>query len=170
MSSSGGLKTITWPIVAKVVSEIRPAKPRKPRDNSDVRRKVRQETGVALIWQKGEQQNGWADKVAGNLEEDITGSELAAAHPESYGDLDGIDTRIPTIVLNEDRKLRKTYLAWEEGGRQVDEPTKPMDDEQLRRALNEAAYGTLAFLLDMDKALDSLDALATSEEAPAAIG
>ena len=55
----------------------------------------------ALVWRNGEQYNGWAAKVADTLE-DIIGSELAAWAPESYGDLDGVETRIPTIVLNED--------------------------------------------------------------------
>lgn len=203
ISSSGGLKTITWPIVTHVVSALKPSKPGKPSDDGRVPRKVRKEIGVALIWRRDDPQNGAGAPIAGNLE-DITGSELAAAHPESYGGLDGVEARIPTIVLEEgfpgwreykrralkggasdrvmdirkekyalalgvtianlcqqERKLRKDYLAWEEGGRQGDEPTKPMDDEQLRRALTEAAYGTIAFLLDMDKVLSELDALAS---------
>ena len=72
-------------------------------------------------------------------------------------------------LCQQERKLRKAHLAWEEGGRQGDEPTKPMDDEQLRRAINEAAYGTIAFLLDMDKVLSEFDALA-GDEAAATVG
>jgi hypothetical protein len=70
-------------------------------------------------------------------------------------------------LVQQERKLRKAHLAWEEDGSQGDEPTKPMDEEQLRRAINEAAYGTIAFLLDMDKVLTELDAL--GEERASAI-
>jgi hypothetical protein len=205
ISSSGGMKTITWPIVAHVLSALKPSKPGKPSGDGDAPRKVRKEVGVALIWRTGDSQNGAGAPAAGTLE-DITGSELAEAHPESYGDLDGVEAHIPTIVLEEEfpgwrdykrgklkrgasdqvmgirkekyalalgvtianlsqqeRRLRKAHLAWEEGGQQGEEPTRPMDDEQLRRAVNEAAYGTLAFLLDMDKVLTELDALESAE-------
>jgi hypothetical protein len=211
VSARGGYKAITWPILATVVSAITPHPPgREPRPRQDVRRQVRQNIGVALIWAK-DRRTDWDDQVAGNLE-DITGSELAAAHPESYGELDGIEAPIPTIVLNEhftgwreykrrtltggtsdrmvslrkdkyalslgvtianlcqqERKLRRAHLAWEDGGRQIEEPTRPMEDEQLRRAIAEAAYGTLAFLLDMDKFLADLDTHADNEPA-AAVG
>jgi hypothetical protein len=212
VSFSGGIKSITWPIVAKVVATLKPTQPRQPTDkDGDVRRKVRKETGVALVWHKDEHQNGASAPVAGDLE-DITGNELAELHPESYGDLDGVEAPIPTIVLEEgfpgwrdykrrtlkggasdrvmdirkekyalalgvtianvcqqERKLSRAYLAWEEGGQQGDAPTKPMDDEQLRRAINEAAYGTIAFLLDMDRVLTELDALDLAGD-PAAVG
>jgi hypothetical protein len=62
-------------------------------------------------------------------------------------------------LCQQERKLSKAYLAWEEDGRQGDAPGKPMDDEQLRRALDEAAYGTIAFLLDMDKVLSEFELL-----------
>ena len=39
-----------------------------------------------------------------------------------------------------------------------------MDEEQLRRAIDEAAHGTIAFLLDVDKALTELDALGDKME------
>lgn len=101
LSSSGGMKSITWPIVAKVVTTIKPTESRKPSDkDGGVPRKVRKQTAIALIWRNDEHQNGASPPAAGYLEE-MGGSELAETHPESYGDLDGVDSRIPTIVLEE---------------------------------------------------------------------
>jgi len=205
ISSSGGMKSITWPLIAHVVSEFHASKPRKPSADRHDPRKVRKETGVALIWRRGDPQNGAGAPIAGNLE-DITGSELATNYPESYSDLEGIELGIPTIVLEEDfagwrdykrrtlkgdasdrvmdirkekyalslgvtianlcqaeRKLWKNHLAWEEARRQGDEPAKPMDEEQLRRAINEAASGTIAFLLDMDNVFTELVPVAGNE-------
>jgi hypothetical protein len=57
------------------------------------------------------------------------------------------------VEQQQERKLQKKYIAWDDSGRQGAAPELPMSEDQMRRALRESARGVIALLPDFDKVL-----------------
>jgi hypothetical protein len=192
--AAGGLGRITWPIQLNVVATIepKPTPPTKPKGATGPSK----DGDIAFLWVSGVAE-GWTDETVGELQ-DIKG-DLLAGKGEAYAELKGVETPIPTIVLNKDfadlagykrtiarratdetlrgreeryglavgvtvanlalreRRLRQRYEVWEAKQNGTDEPTKPMSQEQMHRALAEAARGVLALMPDFDQLLGDLD-------------
>jgi hypothetical protein len=67
----------------------------------------------------------------------------------------GVGVVVANLVQAE-KKIRRKHDAWAGGKNGAEEPSKPMTDEQLRRALAEAAGGVVALLPDFDELVKEL--------------
>lgn len=80
--------------------------------------------------------------------------ETLRGREERFGLAVGVT--VANLAMRE-RRLRQKYEAWEAKQNGTDEPTKPMSQEQMHRALAEAARGVLALMPDFDQLLGDLD-------------
>lgn len=112
LRSSGGVNELRWPLNITVLSERQQAQLRPPSKESGLAKEGKKRSQVALVWHRleDEKDDGWTVDTAGDLQK-MSGEALAGADPELYGDLKDVAGDIPTIVLNEDHGLWKTYEA-----------------------------------------------------------
>lgn len=112
LRAAGGGAEMRWPLNVTVLKE-RPAPtppdPSKKKDGVGEKQGVKKSI-VALVWSslEKEKDSGWTDETAGDLQE-LSGAALATYNDELYGHLKDIDTNIPTIVLNKDYMLWRSY-------------------------------------------------------------
>jgi hypothetical protein len=189
---NGGLGRIGWPLKIQVVSKIEAKPAGKPKGTTQIPTK---DTGdVALIW-GGRSEYG--DDVVGEFTE-LKADALADASPD-YAHLKGVESPIPTIILNQDfgewqgylrgtarqasqaaldgrreryalgvgvvvanlqqqeKKIQRRHEAWEARQNGNEQPPKPMTEDQMRRALAEAAHGVLTLMPDFDALLNDIE-------------
>ena len=85
----------------------------------------------------------------------LSGDQAMQVRRDRYGIALGV--AIANLWVREEG-LAKKYAAWQGKGDGADEPTKPMDEAQRRRAVSEAARGILALLPDFDRlAIDAFE-------------
>lgn len=189
---NGGLGRIVWPLQIHVMSKIEPKAPGKPQGTSQTPTKDKGD--VALIWAGRPE---YVEDVVGEFTE-MKGDALAGASAD-YAHLKGVETPVPTIVINgdfgewqgylrgiarrasqaaldtrreryalavgvvianltqEEKKIQRRREAWEARQNGNEEPSKPMTEEQMRRALAEAAHGIITLLPDFDALVTDLD-------------
>jgi hypothetical protein len=106
MKRAGGFTTLGWPIKVKLVKEhaVRKA------DGGKKKRQRGEGGDVALVWDRPNENNEWGEDVVGELQE-MKGDDLAKLRPEEYADLDGMQEKVATIVLNEEFPGLKSYLG-----------------------------------------------------------
>jgi hypothetical protein len=88
------------------------------------------------------------------------GDQAMQNRRDRYGIALGV--AIANLWVREDA-LAKKYAAWQAKGNGAEDPPKPMDEVQRRRAVSEAARGILALLPDFDRlATDALEETVTA--------
>lgn len=112
LRAGGGMAKIRWMFDVTVVKErTRPVPPFPSKQRNGVGEKPGTKRSiVALVWSKLEDQkdSGWTEETAGDLQQ-LSGASLAEYSPELYGDLKDVESDIPTIVLNGDYLLWRSY-------------------------------------------------------------
>jgi hypothetical protein len=67
---------------------------------------------------------------------------------------------IGVVIANltqEEKKIQRKHEAWEARQNGNEEPTKPMSEDQMRRAMAEAAHGVITLMPDFDALAGELD-------------
>lgn len=89
-----------------------------------------------------------------------SGDQALQIRRDRYGIALGV--AIANLWVCEDA-LTKKYAAWQARGNGQEDPAKPMDEAQRRRAVSEAARGILALLPDFDRlATDAFEETVTA--------
>lgn len=105
MRTAGGTATLSWPVALDVVPQLHLVKP--PAGGHGKKPTTRSE--FAFLWSKHEDEEGWDEQTAGELKH-IRGTDLALAHPKTYGDLKDVEETVPTILLNDHFRDYHSYL------------------------------------------------------------
>lgn len=140
--SSGGLgPQFEWITALEIVEEILPKAPRTASGKIDGKHGPGEGGLVALIWRsesdKGQEE--WDSSTVGEVEM-VAGTELASLRDE-YRDLAGVDSEIPTVVLNRTYSPLKAY---------VHARASELTDEGKEQARDRYAVGVGVALLLLD--------------------
>lgn len=139
--SSGGLgPRFEWSTKLEVLAELQP----KPTGTGAGKDKGNKGPGegdlVALVWKNEDDVDGWDAATVGEVDM-VPAKDLAEERPE-YKDLAGIDTEIPTIVLNRTYSPLKTYIQAR---------AAELTDEGKEQARDRYAVGVGVALLVLDQ-------------------
>lgn len=100
VSAAGGYKELSWETTLRVIAKRSSRQPKEHKNRGG---------GVAVVWRKKDDEEGWNDQKVGILSEWPADAlrEYSPIYADRFADA---DTMVPTILLNDDYLFLKHYV------------------------------------------------------------